>query len=364
VSPIIAQLGSSGWSGVQIAGGEPRSAGFPTGLCRRTRTMAAEGSEPAKLGRHRLTFGDIQPMLQANCSLEVLKERILSSGFAVESDGERLYQASRPQGREALRFWLRSEEFATRVGAIPWWDPLEVFFDACWDGDEEYVSNHAGDDPESRTRKGNVMNGTSAAHAASYGGLLGFVREFFSFRAADRDHYQRIPLHLACAGGHIELVRFWLDKGAEIDARDKSGTTPLGDAIVSARLDVVECLLRAGASVERVRDNAEHLLGNVISLDEVPAMEWLLSRGIVSVSKELIDRCLREGQGDREVLRHLLLLEESAPFVSHVDSSLLPAGFLGGYASLSKWREHELRMDLRYLMLSWRRGFVVSRLEG
>jgi hypothetical protein len=35
-------------------------------------------------------------------------------------------------------------------------------------------------------------------------------------------------------------------------------------------------------------------------------------------------------------------------------------GFLGGYASVSKCRDNERR----YLLLSWRRGFVVSRLEG
>jgi hypothetical protein len=60
----------------------------------------------------------------------------------------------------------------------------------------------------------------------------------------------------------------------------------------------------------------------------------------------------------------VLLHEESAPFLSHVDESLLPDGFMGGCASVSKWREHELRIDLRYLMLSWRGGFVVSRLQA
>jgi hypothetical protein len=102
-----------------------------------------------------------------------------------------------------------------------------------------------------------------------------------------------------------------------------------------------------------------------LSYDE--AMKMLRDKCSLEAFQErmLLERDLINWHLQRSpaVLRHVLLRDESAPFVSGVDVSLLPPGFMGGYASLSKWREHELRMDLRYLMLSWRRGFVVSRLR-
>jgi ankyrin repeat protein len=384
--------------------------------------MAAAVAEVAT-ARPALTYEDAERMFNTKCSLEAFQERMLSSEFNVARDGERLYGAACRLASTPIRAWLRSSDFAVRVGAIEWEDPLKVFFDACKEGDEEYVSRLSEEHPE-WLDKGCKHSGLTVLHAVCYGGLMRFVPEVVS-RFGDVDvpnqfgwtplfyacwsgqigvieylvsagadvkavsFFRETMLHAAGGGGNPAIVKALLDMGLDVNARDNDHRTPLHMACESAELDVVrflhergavldppglfsplcealscghvgvaEYLISVGASVERAREQWERILDGVIDHDSVPGMDWLLSRGGVSVSKELIDHCLREGKGGRAVLQHVLLHEESAPLVSGVDESLLPDGFLGGCASLSKWREHELRVELRYLMLSWRRGFV------
>src|SRR6266436_1718120 len=44
------------------------------------------------------------------------------------------------------------------------------------------------------------------------------------------DDQGKTPLHDACLKGHSDTVRLLLDHGANIGARDKNGATPLHDA--------------------------------------------------------------------------------------------------------------------------------------
>ncbi|KAL7286755.1 hypothetical protein TKK_0018900 [Trichogramma kaykai] len=57
-------------------------------------------------------------------------------------------------------------------------------------------------------------------------------------------------LTLACAGGHEELVGLLLNRGADIEHRDKKGFTPLILAATAGHQKVVEILLNHGADLE------------------------------------------------------------------------------------------------------------------
>uniref|UniRef100_A0A914WYR6 K Homology domain-containing protein n=1 Tax=Plectus sambesii TaxID=2011161 RepID=A0A914WYR6_9BILA len=67
-------------------------------------------------------------------------------------------------------------------------------------------------------------------------------------------------LTLACAGGHEELVELLLQRGADIEHRDKKGFTPLILAATAGHVGVVETLLNHGACIEaqseRTKDTA------------------------------------------------------------------------------------------------------------
>ncbi|KAG1057517.1 hypothetical protein G6F43_000636 [Rhizopus delemar] len=61
------------------------------------------------------------------------------------------------------------------------------------------------------------------------------------------DYDGRIPLHVACREGHFRIVEYLLLHGASIHLRDKSGHTPLFDAVIEKHAEVVHILREAGA---------------------------------------------------------------------------------------------------------------------
>jgi len=63
------------------------------------------------------------------------------------------------------------------------------------------------------------------------------------------DNLGNTPLHCAAQSEHIEVMRFLLDAGADVNAQDQSvaGNTPLGNVAGSCSIEVAEILIDAGA---------------------------------------------------------------------------------------------------------------------
>jgi len=57
------------------------------------------------------------------------------------------------------------------------------------------------------------------------------------------------PLALAAREGRVNAVRFLLDQGADINARDSSGNTALTEATYYAQIPVIKELLARGANI-------------------------------------------------------------------------------------------------------------------
>ena len=55
---------------------------------------------------------------------------------------------------------------------------------------------------------------------------------------------EQTPLHLACAEGHSELVKYLLKKGANVNARDFESWTPLHCAAANNEIDIVRMLVK------------------------------------------------------------------------------------------------------------------------
>ena len=94
-----------------------------------------------------------------------------------------------------------------------------------------------------------------------------------------RDEYGWTPLHLAAYRGYAEVARLLLDRGANVDARDDVGDTPLHWAAHDGHLDVVELLLEHGADVNaRAKDGATPLHAAAVN-GRVDVVELLLEWG-------------------------------------------------------------------------------------
>ncbi|KAG1447090.1 hypothetical protein G6F56_009370 [Rhizopus delemar] len=61
------------------------------------------------------------------------------------------------------------------------------------------------------------------------------------------DYDGRVPLHVACREGNLKIVEYLLLHGSSIHLRDRSGHTPLFDAVHEKHADVVAILREAGA---------------------------------------------------------------------------------------------------------------------
>ncbi|KAG0773982.1 hypothetical protein G6F22_014430 [Rhizopus arrhizus] len=88
----------------------------------------------------------------------------------------------------------------------------------------------------------------SAASSDDLDGLQLLVErmgELINLNCVDYDG--RIPLHIACREGHFRIVEYLLLHGASIHLRDKSGHTPLFDAVIEKHAKIVHILREAGA---------------------------------------------------------------------------------------------------------------------
>lgn len=124
--------------------------------------------------------------------------------------------------------------------------------------------------------------GAAEIHAAAQAGDLARVRELAGANRSQLtavDENGATPLHLAAAGGHLELVRWLLESGAPPDATDGGGNTPLQGATLAGRLEVARLLLDRGAALELEDDYDNTALMYAAFADQPALVELLLGRG-------------------------------------------------------------------------------------
>jgi hypothetical protein len=92
-----------------------------------------------------------------------------------------------------------------------------------------------------------------------------------------RDYDARTSLHVAASEGHLELVGFLLEHGANPNRSDRWGGSPLDDAMRERRRDVVEFLRAHGGLAGATNLGAALILA--ASRGDVDEVEALLSNG-------------------------------------------------------------------------------------
>jgi ankyrin repeat protein len=94
------------------------------------------------------------------------------------------------------------------------------------------------------------------------------------------------PLHLAAGNGHKDVAELLLAHGAEVNAKNSSGMTPLHLAAGNGHKDVAELLLAHGAEVN-AKDNFGNTPLHCATIPETGVMQLLLAHGADVNAKEI-----------------------------------------------------------------------------
>ena len=86
------------------------------------------------------------------------------------------------------------------------------------------------------------------------------------------------PLFLAAGQGRATVVRYLLDEGADVNAREKLGGTPLMEAAYSGYLEVIKELLFRGAEINAIGNDGT-ALDIAISRNNAAAVDLLKHYG-------------------------------------------------------------------------------------
>ncbi len=71
---------------------------------------------------------------------------------------------------------------------------------------------------------------------------------------------KQTALHLASLNGHLEIVPYLIEKGADVNVKDRWQQTPLHLASEKGHLEVVQCLTEKGADINVKDDNGQTAL--------------------------------------------------------------------------------------------------------
>ncbi|CAG8946888.1 unnamed protein product [Penicillium salamii] len=87
---------------------------------------------------------------------------------------------------------------------------------------------------------------------------------------------QRTPLHLATYGGNKDVLRFLLEKGARVNAKDKEGLTALNSIKSDKKTEIARLLLEHGADMDLEDNNGQAPLQKAAANGRVEMVKLLL----------------------------------------------------------------------------------------
>lgn len=130
-------------------------------------------------------------------------------------------------------------------------------------------------------KKINKKNDNISLHLAAREGDIAVVNSLIEKGANinEKDKYDHAPLHLATTVGHTETVKLLLDNDAKTDEKNERGDTPLHLAANRGQQKIVSLLLTKGAKIDEKNKKGFTPLDLAIKGGQVEAATVLLERG-------------------------------------------------------------------------------------
>lgn len=95
------------------------------------------------------------------------------------------------------------------------------------------------------------LDGSSSKSKATAGAAAGTAAESKTLVDINEGDYdKRTALHVAAGGGHVDVVQFLINQGADVNVEDQWGGRPIDDALEKGHTKVVELLRQSGAKTK------------------------------------------------------------------------------------------------------------------
>eukprot|EP00730_Choanoeca_flexa_P001200 TRINITY_DN10526_c0_g2_i6.p1 TRINITY_DN10526_c0_g2~~TRINITY_DN10526_c0_g2_i6.p1 ORF type:complete len:358 (+),score=78.27 TRINITY_DN10526_c0_g2_i6:73-1146(+) len=94
-----------------------------------------------------------------------------------------------------------------------------------------------------------------------------------------KNKWNQTPLYVACWNGNLEVAEMLVDKGADMKVKLDAGTTPLHAACYNAHIDVAEMLIKKGADINAADRTGKTALHWACGQEDVSVAEMLISKG-------------------------------------------------------------------------------------
>lgn len=123
---------------------------------------------------------------------------------------------------------------------------------------------------------------------------------------------EQVPLHIACDKLDFPMVKLLVERGANPNAQDRDGMTPLYYAILRRSTDICDYLLEHGAELEHRECQERTPFYWTSSLGEVNMLEYLMKKGAnVNATSKLGRTALSKAcwNGQLHVVQKLLQCE-------------------------------------------------------
>uniref|UniRef100_A0A7S0DDY7 Uncharacterized protein n=1 Tax=Amorphochlora amoebiformis TaxID=1561963 RepID=A0A7S0DDY7_9EUKA len=143
------------------------------------------------------------------------------------------------------------------------------------------------------------IKGIPTIHTACVDGNLRLVRRLTEVRNADieaKDILGSKPLHVASCYGHLDIITFLLEKGADVNSVDNYDSTPL---VVTSDRETVKLLVSFGADI-----NAKNV--NSISAKSISLSNPYICLAIEEGQRELRKRILSTKRYIGQIQKHFI----------------------------------------------------------
>lgn len=119
-------------------------------------------------------------------------------------------------------------------------------------------------------------------HLAACFGNLDVVMEEVYIKKVDvnlTDDENTTALHVAASMGHLEIIKCFIDAGAEMSALNDKDFTPLHMAVAFEQIEAIELLLKYGEDVDIFNEKGETPLHIAVIFGKIKAADLLIKNG-------------------------------------------------------------------------------------